>query len=954
MLFLPKSTVAALMLTTALTSSAVAQSGGLLTDPATWRTPEYKAQWGLDDIKAAQAYARGVDGTGVSVGVIDSGIFAQHPEFIGRYGGGYDYLTETAQAIDRSNHGTGVASVIAANRDGKGMHGVAPGATLIVAGADDSQGLFIDGAFAARAYADLQARGVRIINNSYGDDRPITEFTRNSYLSEDASSVSVYRRAVAAGILSIWGTANQALDQPSAQAGLPHLFPELERGWLAVMAVGPGYIPDYTNLCGVAKTWCLGAPGGGPGWEWDASLGDFVWMGVDDGILVAKSGGGYEKTLGTSFAAPHVTGAAALVWQMFPFFSADQVRQTLLGTARDLGAPGVDDVFGYGLLDVGRAVAGPGRFDWGDFVVEQPGGIAFFENDIVGAGGLVKRGAGELVLTGHSAYAGATRVEGGFLSIMGSIASPTRVAPAGVLAGTGLIIGDVGNAGTVWAGDARGVGTLTINGNYVQQPGGVLMQQVSAAGGLNRLDVSGTASLAGQVAMGGEPELLPREMTMPVLTAGQGLIGRFDGVAGPFGDGSAPFIRATLRYQPNAAHLDIRTAPFDTPGVCASANQCAAAAGLERGLAGASSDLRGVALLLQAAGTREGARQALASLSGESLAGLGTQALGGFAPFGGMIGQRLSALRNGQAAPTSAGPAMAYASSGSPAVAMRLPAASAPANVAWLRGYGLSGRLGGDLNAGRGDYSGGGVIGGVDRQITPSFLAGFSVGFGRTETDFRNFSGKGAITAHEAALYGSYGRGNLRLDGILGYARLGFENQRSIDFGGLSRQARADYDGDRFTAALEAGYGFDLGWGTVEPLAGLRYTYLRQDGFTESGADGIGLTLGGQTAQSLLGSVGLKLAKTFDLGGSQVALEARALWQHEFLDTGMVLDAAFAGAPAATFAVRGAEMGRDSAVLGLGVSARAADKLTLFAGYDVRLNADATSHAVTAGLRASW
>ena len=72
------------------------------------------------------------------------------------------------------------------------------------------------------------------------------------------------------------------------------------------------------------------------------------------------------------------------------------------------------------------------------------------------------------------------------------------------------------------------------------------------------------------------------------------------------------------------------------------------------------------------------------------------------------------------------------------------------------------------------------------------------------------------------------------------------------------------------------------------------------------------------------------------------------------IGTGMVIDAAFAGAPAATFAVRGAEMARDSAVLGLGVSARAGDKLTLFAGYDVRLNADATSHAVTAGLRASW
>ncbi|KRE14705.1 hypothetical protein ASE66_15265 [Bosea sp. Root483D1] len=411
-------TVAALLLSTALVNPAAAQSPGLLTDPNSWRTPEYKAQWGLETIRAANAYARGVDGTGVLVGIIDSGIFAGHSEFIGRYGGGYDYQSETAQAIDRGGHGTMVASVIAANRDGKGMHGVAPGAILIVAGADDSQGLFIDGTFAARAYADLQARGVRIINNSYGDDRPVTAFTRDSYLSEYGSSVTAYQRAIAAGVLSIWGTANQGLNQPSAQAGLPHLFPELERGWLAVTAVGPGYEPDYTNRCGVAKNWCLAAPGGGDWW--------FPNPYPDDPIVVADKDGGYTKVNGTSFAAPHVSGAAALVWQMFPFFSADQVRQTLLGTARDIGDPGVDEVYGYGLLDVGKAVLGPGRFDWGDFVVEQPGGVAFFENDIVGAGGLVKRGAGELVLTGHSTYAGATRVEGGFLSVMGS--TPRRPA----------------------------------------------------------------------------------------------------------------------------------------------------------------------------------------------------------------------------------------------------------------------------------------------------------------------------------------------------------------------------------------------------------------------------------------------------------------------------------------------------------------------------------------------
>lgn len=946
MTFLAKTILPALLLTTALTSAASAQSGGLLTDPNSWRTPEYRAQWGLDYINAAKAYARGVDGRGLVIGMVESGVAsADHSELFGRYGGGYDYTQESASAA-ASEHAVSVASVIVGNRDGVGMHGVAPGATVV--GGGIGAGETFDPSYMPRAFNDLLGRGARIINISWGTNAPITDVPREEILTYFSAPVSAYRGAVQSGALLVWAAGNNALDQPNVEAGLPHLFPELERGWLAVVAAGPGYLAGYSNFCGVAKNWCLTAPGGG---DW---LDEFP----EDPIVVADKNGGYTKVSGTSVAAPHVSGAATLVWQMFPFFSADQVRQTLLGTARDIGPAGVDEIFGYGLLDVGKAVLGPGRFDWGDFIVEQPEGIAVFENDIVGAGGLVKRGEGELVLTGHSAYAGATRIEGGFLTVMGSIASPTSIDVAGSLAGTGLITGSVTNAGTVWAGDERGIGTLTIDGNYVQQPGGLLVQGFDRAGGVNHLSVTGTASLAGLVAFTGPLELLPRFLTMPVISAGQGLVGQFDGVEGPAGDGSAPFIQASLRYQPNTAHLDIRTLPFDTPGVCASANQCAVGSGLERGLPHADADLRGLAGLLQAAGSYDSARRALASLSGEGHASLGALALGGFSPFGGMITQRLTELRSGQAAPGSSGAAMAYASGAAPnpvaAMLMRLPAEAAAQGSTWARGYGLFGRLGGDANAGSADYRGGGVVGGIDRQFTSSFLAGFSIGYSNTDSDFRNFSGKGSIKAYEGAFYGSYGSGPLRLDGLLGYGRLAFDSERSISFGGLSRQAKADYDGDRLTGAFEARYAFDLGWSTLEPLAGLRYTYLHQGGFRETGAGSLGLTANGQSAESLLSSLGLRLAKSFELGSVRVAVEARGRWQHEFLDDTIVLDTAFIGSPATTFPVRSARIARDSAVLGLGVSASAGRNLTLFADYDVRLNTDTTAHAVTAGLRATW
>jgi subtilase-type serine protease len=323
-----------------------------------------------------------------------------------------------------------------------------------------------------------------------------------------------------------------------------------------------------------------------------------------------------------------------------------------------------------------------------------------------------------------------------------------------------------------------------------------------------------------------------------------------------------------------------------------------------------------------------------------------------------MISQRLGALRSGQAEPGLANPPLAYAPSlaANPAVAMlmRLPASAPASNNAWVRGYGFGGRLGGDANAGGASYRGGGMIGGFDRQITPSFLAGLSLGYSSTDTDFRRFSGKGSIDTYEGALYGSYTSGKLRLDGLVGYGRLNLESQRSIAFGGLSRRAKAKYDGDRFTGALEAGYAIDLGWSTIEPLLALRYTFLRQDGFSETGADSIGLNVAGQSASSLLGSVGLRLAREFELGEGRFAIEARGRWQRELLDDTVAVDAAFIGAPAATFAVDSAKTARDSAILGIGLSARAGRTLTLFADYDVRLNRDDAAHALTAGLRASW
>ncbi|MGY0398648.1 MAG: S8 family serine peptidase, partial [Ostreibacterium sp.] len=118
-------------------------------------------------------------------------------------------------------------------------------------------------------------------------------------------------------------------------AAFPSMKPEyafLEKGWLTVTGVdnSDSKLPHAGGqVCAVTKRYCLAAP---------------IWVLTPDQRADRKPEGPIWMSHGTSFAAPQVSGTALLVWQAFPYFNNDLVRQTLLGTAKDLGAPGPDPI----------------------------------------------------------------------------------------------------------------------------------------------------------------------------------------------------------------------------------------------------------------------------------------------------------------------------------------------------------------------------------------------------------------------------------------------------------------------------------------------------------------------------------------------------------------------------------------------------------------------------------
>jgi subtilisin len=279
---------------------------------------ELDNSWQVPHVLAHRAHASGNLGTGVRVAVLDTGIDYNHEDLDDNYLGGIDFVHDDLDPLDDSyfGHGTHVSGIIAAERNGMGVVGIAPGAKLYAVKVLDGAGFGnADWIIAGIEWAVFN--GADIINMSLaGPDR---EGLREAC---DAA-----RRA---GVLLVAAGGN------SLAGGAPVEYPAAYSSVIAVTGTDrddqPGY---FAPLGGLLE---LAAPG------------------VD--ILSTTVNGEYRTLDGTSQAAACVSGVAALY---FASLATDlnfdgavdhkDVRQMLRLTSRELGAAGKDEQFGYGLVD---------------------------------------------------------------------------------------------------------------------------------------------------------------------------------------------------------------------------------------------------------------------------------------------------------------------------------------------------------------------------------------------------------------------------------------------------------------------------------------------------------------------------------------------------------------------------------------------------------------------------
>lgn len=267
--------------------------------------------WHLQKINAPNAWAINSGSTGIVIAILDTGVDANHPDLAAKIVPGWNVYNRNSDTSDVNGHGTAVAGTAAAATDnGIGVAAVAWGCRIMPVRISDASGMasLSDIASGLTWAAD---HGARVANISYMASNDSTVSRAARYFQGKGGVV-----AVAAGN---YGSFNDSPDDPN------------------VLTVGA------SNSLDVLFPW--------------SSYGGNQDLVAPGNVLTTGRGGSYVSAGGTSFASPIVAGAAALILSTNPSLTPAQVQSTLKQSADDLGSPGWDVYYGFGRLNLGRAVS---------------------------------------------------------------------------------------------------------------------------------------------------------------------------------------------------------------------------------------------------------------------------------------------------------------------------------------------------------------------------------------------------------------------------------------------------------------------------------------------------------------------------------------------------------------------------------------------------------------------
>lgn len=304
-------------------------------------TPEIvttEPQWNLSDINTEYVWQQGYAGDGVVVAIMDSGVDLNHPDLVDRWRGGdnswFDPYGQNPYPIDVNGHGTQALSLILGGDASGYQVGLAPHARWIAARLFDNEDQASLSAIHEAFQWILDPDGdpatndaPDVVNNSWGFSSTI-----NQCYQEFSDDIRLLREA---GIAVVFSAGNYG---PSPETSIS---PANDPG-----AVSVGSVDRFRDI----DTFSSRGPGACDGGVFPKLVAPGSLIYVADRMPV-----GYNVVSGTSFAAPHVTGAIALLKSAYPMATVSQIETALYDSATDLGTTGGDDLYGYGLINVAAA-----------------------------------------------------------------------------------------------------------------------------------------------------------------------------------------------------------------------------------------------------------------------------------------------------------------------------------------------------------------------------------------------------------------------------------------------------------------------------------------------------------------------------------------------------------------------------------------------------------------------
>ena len=859
-------------------------------------------------------------GNSVKVGVIDVGFenSSLASDLTAKFGSRLHKLTVsgfTAEPSQSDDHGVVVAAFL-----GGATEGTAKNVEIyaIDAAKRNNEGKSYP-EVSVGMYQALEGAGVKIYNQSFGVDSDVTKFssssTASNYYGNQIGSdiLTFYKNAVNNGALFVWAAGNNSADiNPSLESSLPYFDNTLQKGWINVVSLTSKKDSDLGNTswdnltaltpAGVAKNWTVTV--------------------VGDQVFEIK-GKRYVGS-GSSYAAPVVSGTAALLKEKYPWMDGSLIRQTILSTATDIGDPGVDSTYGWGLINIDKALNGPAKFSKElaldeNVTVDIPSGTYTFSNDISGDAGLIKNGAGILILSGNSTFTGNTTVNAGKVQINGVYTSSLNVRPQATLATRNAVIqNDVTNAGTI-----ENTGRTTFAGKYISLENSRIKTDTNStlhvAGDVKLNDV--TVEVAAKDQNGQDKYVTAKGITNDVITSD----GTVEGTVK--GENERDLVNVDVQRNGNKVVANLSRKNVETY-VKDSEN---------------SDEMQ--------QNTAENIETAFQKLDEEVENG-NTQSIENFEKKA-VILQGLSTKNTSSAAILDSLSGQIYASAQALTfqqsqtvnkdLSNRLVMLGTLDNVGdkfglWITGLGANGKLKQDGYAeGKTKVYGGQV--GVDKQFGDNLILGTALSYSKANVKFNRYGGKSDANNFGVSLYGRLGNKTnpLYLQGRAGIGFVDSDVERDIILSPTdASRAKINHNDKVISGYLETGYDFKNKKGdfVVTPFVGVSHDTVRRGSFSEDNSQ-FGLKADKKTYAQTSGLVGLRVGKSVDWkGGSKSTFQGYVTHQTAFNNEDLSFDASYTGLSNAKFKVKGIGLPKNRTWVGVGALTEVNKNFGWYANYD--------------------